>query len=167
MFPIGKIMLDTDDQADQNKQINRFVMYDATSDDFITIASKNLNKAISDGYNIRGFLGGTNKLNSFFSKLRSFDNIERLHDSNKEVHEQYLVYSKEVKNMQTMFNIIQESGKRQQVSRKEFYNMLRDGVVILGTKPVINKKGEKTWAVTSDIIVKVNNSVEDYNTAGT
>ena len=45
--------------------------------------------------------------------------------------------------------------------------MLRDGVVILGTKPVINKKGEKTWAVTSDIIVKVNNSVDDYNTAGT
>lgn len=45
--------------------------------------------------------------------------------------------------------------------------MLRDGVTILGTKPVINKNGEKTWAVTSDIIVKVNNSTDDYNTAGT
>lgn len=166
-YPIGKLYTDVrDNETDGTKKhVNRYILYDAIGEEFVTIANRKLRKALDDGYDIRGFCGSNIKTTSYYSKIRDIDAVVDGIANGEDIKPQWLVYRKDIKNLETTYRLVSEAGEHKVLTKAELMKFCEDNVVI-GTRQTINKLGQSCWAIASSLIVQVNLSDIDISMDG-
>lgn len=161
-YPIGKLYTDVRDNETEGtkKHVNRYILYDAIGEEFVTIANRKLRKALDEGYDIRGFCGSNIKTTSYYSKIRDIDAVVDGLENGEDIKPQWLVYRKDIRNLQTTYRLVSEAGEHKVLTKPELMKFCEDNVVI-GTRLTINKLGQACWAITSSLIVSVNMSDTD------
>lgn len=163
-FPIAKITVEVakSNASSKGTRVQRYVLFEATTERFMTITSKNLRTALAENYDIRGFASSNLKMASYFINVRALNEAVDQKEQGEDIQERWLVYKKEIRNLTGYYYIVSESGEKRVIESKDFQAFC-DNHVMIGVKRGINRHGEMTWMIQSQIIQSVNNSLDDIS----